>query len=195
MGRLKNFYIFACVLTTVGIQLATAEVASAAPAQVIIIRHGEKPASGDNLSPRGYQRAQALVGFFENNPAVLQYGTPTAIYASDPGVKGTSHRMVETVTPLAESLGISIDSSFNKDDLTGLVNDILNNPNYDGKMVLICWEHTVIPEMASDFGWSSAPTTWDDSVFDRVWILNFSGNTVTSFDNIPEHLLPGDSSS
>src|SRR5665213_1161111 len=81
-------------------------VASATPAQIVIIRHGEKPKSGPDLDARGYQRAHALVGFFEKNPAMLRFGRPVAIYAMapktqvDPSDDEGSLRAIETVQPL-----------------------------------------------------------------------------------------------
>ena len=52
--------------------------------QVIVIRHGEKPDSGNGLNSQGFARAQALVDFLLNNPAVTKFGTPAAIYAMKP---------------------------------------------------------------------------------------------------------------
>ena len=167
--------------------------AFAAPAQVIIIRHGEKPPSGPDLDEQGYARAQALVGFFQNNPAVTQFGTPAAIYAMDPKGPNGSMRAIETVTPLAQALGQSIDTDYKRKDIPQLVQDILGNPAYDGKMVLICWEHSVIPDIVDAFGWTSAPQSWAGSSFDRAWVLTFTGDRVTDFVDVPEHVLPGDS--
>ncbi len=167
--------------------------AFAAPAQVIIIRHGEKPPSGPDLDEQGYARAQALVGFFQNNPAVTQFGTPAAIYAMDPKGPNGSMRAIETVTPLAQALGQSIDTDYKRKDIPQLVQDILGNPAYDGKMVLICWEHSVIPDIVDAFGWTSAPQSWAGSSFDRAWVLDFTGSQVTGFTDVPEHVLPVDS--
>ena len=167
--------------------------ALAAPAQVIIIRHAEKPETGNQLSPQGFQRAGALVDFFEHAPAVNQHGTPAAIYAMAPKGANGSLRPIQTVTPLADALGLTINKTYLRDQLTALVQDILGNPGYQGKMVLVCWEHNVIPEMVQDFGWTSAPDSWAGEVFDRAWILNFTGDKVTSFQDAPEHVLPGDS--
>ncbi|MFI5361409.1 MAG: histidine phosphatase family protein [Elusimicrobiota bacterium] len=173
--------------------LATGAVpARATPAQVIIIRHGEKPDEGNELSPRGFQRAQALVDFFEHSPAVTRHGTPAAIYAMNPKDEDGSLRPIQTVTPLAEALGLRIDHDYVKDELPQLVKDIKANHAYDGKMVLICWEHKMIPVLVSDFGWNSAPKSWKGKVFDQAWVLDFEGDAVSSFRIVPEHVLPGD---
>lgn len=167
--------------------------AQAGPAQVIIIRHGEKPQSGSDLSPRGYERAQALVGFFQNNPAVTQYGAPAAIYAEKPKPDGSQVRPLETVQPLAESLGLQVNTGYKKADASGLAQAILSDPAYRGKMVLISWEHHMIPAIAQAFGMSQTPD-WANDVFDRAWILNFDGGKPVSLQNVPQRLLPGDSS-
>ena len=97
------------------------------------------------------------------------------------------------MTPLAEKLGLTINSNYLRDDLKPLIAEIMGNPAYEGKLVLICWEHTVIPTMVDDFGWTSAPQSWSGKVFDRAWILDFNGDSVFSFQDVPEHVLPGDS--
>ncbi|HEX4048351.1 MAG TPA: histidine phosphatase family protein [Elusimicrobiota bacterium] len=173
---------------------ASALPARAAPAQVIIIRHGEKPDTGPDLDAQGYQRAAALVGFFESNPAVTRYGPPVAIYAMDPKDEDGSMRPIETVTPLADALKLTIDHDYLKDQLPQLVSDIMADKDYDGKMVLVCWEHKVIPDLVRDFGWESPPKWPGGSVFDQAWILDFDASgTVSSFQVVPEHVLPGDS--
>ncbi|MBF0501414.1 MAG: histidine phosphatase family protein [Candidatus Riflebacteria bacterium] len=188
----KIFSLFMIFLVLAGLFPAGA---FCAPAQVIIIRHGEKPSSGNELSDQGRQRALALVGFFRNNPAVTKFGTPMEIYAMAPKGPDGSLRAIETVTPLARDLSLTINENFQKDDISGLVADIMHKPNYKGKMVLICWEHKIIPTIPTAFGWTSGPESWPGSeVYDRAWIMNFTDDKVTSFQDLPQHLLPGDSS-
>ena len=179
-------------LALLGLLLA-ASGASAAPAQVVIIRHGEKPPEGDELDERGWQRARALVEFFKSSPRVTRHGAPAAIYAMDPKAGGGSLRPIQTVTPLAQSLGLGIDHRYKKDQLPELVKLIMEDRRLDGRMVLVCWEHKVIPTLLRDFGWSSGPDKWKGSVFDRAWVLNFQDGKPTSFEDVPEHVLPGDS--
>ena len=172
--------------------LVLGSLALATPAQVIIIRHAEKPDSGSELSKRGWRRAHALVGYFEKNPQVTQYGTPVAIYAMAPKEEGGSVRAIETVTPLADDLGLDLQEGFTKKEVDDVADEILNAAEYDGKMVLICWAHKPIPDLVEALGWDSGPDEWPDSVYDRTWVLNFSGDKVSSFEELPQHLLPGD---
>jgi broad specificity phosphatase PhoE len=140
-----------------------------APAQVILIRHGEKPEKGHDLSPEGQKRAQALVGYFLKNPDVREFGSPVAIYAQGVGTH-KSKRPVETVEPLAKALKlkvIPIDYAKGKEMCT----DILKNSKYAGKMVLICWEHQAITDLAKALGVEDAPKFPD--AYDRTWIITF----------------------
>ncbi len=163
------------------------------PGQVIIIRHGEKPPVGNHLNDRGRARAQALVGFFKSNPEVTQYGPPAAIYAMKPSSDDGSFRPIETVTPLAQSLGLQIIEDYAKKDGLAMVQAILSNASYAGKMILICWEHHDIVNLVHYLGWDSGPDSWKGDVFDRAWILNFENGKPVSFKDVPQNLLPGDS--
>ena len=161
------------------------------PAQVILIRHGEKPEVGNELNERGWQRAYALPGFFKNNASVNAFGAPGAIYAMAPKGEDGSVRAIQTVTPYAHDLDKKIHSDFKKMEIENLVHEIKTASQYDGKMVLICWEHKVIPQIAEAFGLSN-PQEWG-KVYDRAWVLTFRGSRVVDFKNVPQRLLPGDS--
>ena len=74
------------------------------PDQVIIIRHAEKPKQGDDLSLKGRERAAALVPFFLDGDKP----TPAAIFAQGISDMRHSRRPVQTVTPLAHELNLSV---------------------------------------------------------------------------------------
>ncbi|MBC7538524.1 MAG: histidine phosphatase family protein [Bacteriovorax sp.] len=168
-------------------------LAYSAPAQVVIIRHGEKPAVGNELNTQGWQRANALPQFFENNKIVAEFGKPIALYAGAPNKPGGAIRSIQTITPYADQLGLIIHKEITKNEISSLVNKVMNTREYEGRTVIICWEHSLIPEMAQLFGETNAPTSWDDNVFDRAWVIRFKDNQVTDFLNLPQHLLPSDS--
>jgi hypothetical protein len=171
--------VWLCLLVT--------SISWGAPAQVLIIRHGEKPDTGNDLSSAGQERAQNLISYFEKNPDVTRYGTPVAIYGFGPGADDGSLRGIETVTPLADALGLKVQSQFTKNDLQPIVDEVMSKPTYDGKMVLICWEHKMIPALAHQFGADQAPDAWAGSdVYDQVWEIDFSGETVSNFKTFSE---------
>lgn len=173
--------------------LAWAPSVRATPAEILIIRHAEKNSDGVDLSDRGHERATALVDFFEQQRQVTRFGTPVAIYAGAPTHEDGSQRAIETVAPLAESLGLELRTGFHKKEVGALVNEVLSNHLYDGKMVLICWEHGLIPDIANAIGAGSVPAKWKGSDFDRVWRIDFDGDQPGDVEDLPQHLLPGDS--
>lgn len=193
------------------------------PSQVLIIRHGEKVGDpkrdndgGRHLSIQGSARAAALPMLFV--PALPQlscalhlkaaqfhghyrqiptkgkaprFPTPNHIFATQRSKH--SNRPVETVTPLATALDLPIHDRFadKEKDIKKMVNAILND--YPGKIVLICWHHGKIPDLAKALG-VSKPPKWDGKVFDRVWQITFPKGKA-SLQDLPQMLLYGDSKS
>jgi broad specificity phosphatase PhoE len=96
--------------------LAVASQALAQPSQVILIRHAEKPMSGNELSPQGRERAAALVPFFLGTDELLEFNTPAAIYAQSQKKETSSIRSIETVKPLAEALQLRINKTSARDE-------------------------------------------------------------------------------
>lgn len=165
---------------------------NALPAQVIIIRHAEKPANGNSLSTKGRERAAALAPYFMETKELLTYGTPVAIYAMASSKDHPSKRPIETVTPLSEQLKIPLKTAYARNEYKKMAEEIKNAPEYAGNTVLVCWEHDVIPEMARAFGALQTPAKWQSDIFDRNWIITFSNTGRASFLNMPQQLLFGD---
>jgi broad specificity phosphatase PhoE len=170
------------------------------PDRIMFIRHAEKPADGENgvtadnivdkesLTVRGWQRAGALIAFFCAQPKMK----PTAIFASGIGRGSNSKRPVETVTPLAARLKESAQVIFNtahlKNDAQPLMNDVLST----GGIVLVCWEHKHIPELAARLPSTlPSPKIWPDDRFDVVWIFDRTDKG-WSFSQMLQRLLPKD---
>ena len=177
-----------------GIWLAiVVNAAFADPAEVILIRHAEKPETGNDLTLRGRERAAALVPYFLETPELLEAKTPVAIYAQRPKNATSSIRSIETVRPLANALHLKINDSFVRDEFQQMVEEIRHKPEYEGHTVLICWEHKVIPEIAAKLGAENAPKSWPDATYDRTWIVKFQGDKKTTCSDVPQRLLFGDS--
>ena len=174
--------------------LLVAEAVIGRPAQVILLRHAEKPEEvwDPHLSPRGEERARALVSFFTNTPALTTNGLPVALFAARPKNHGGGVRSEETLAPLAKQLNLPIQTPYPSTDPAALVQTIMNRGAYDGKTVVVCWVHTDLPELAREFGVKFAPVHWKDSVFDRAWIIRFTGKKA-KLTEIAQKLLPGDS--
>lgn len=158
------------------------------------MRHAEK-SSGNELNEQGWQRARALPRYFEENSLLRSLGKPVAIYAASPKHEGSSIRPEQTVTPLAQALGISINLSFNFSQVRDLANQILGASAYDERMVVVCWVHKSINDLPAAFGveMPSSPQ-WPDGRFDRLWIIRYDSSCRPQFSWTDEDLLPGDPS-
>lgn len=160
----------------------------ATPAQVILLRHGEKPSSGDSLSPTGFERAAMLASYFTGS-LPFSMSPPVALYAQRSSTNHTSTRPVQTIAPLANAWQLPLYSSYSEDDYKQMVDDIVANNDYEGKMVMICWSRDHLGDIASKFGVQDAPT-WPSGVYNHLWIITFDGNTVSSFQNLLQPPLP-----
>lgn len=147
-----------------------------APNKILVMRHAEKPDDKDdpNLSAAGYKRAQELVGWV---PDAL--GTPAFIFAS--AQSKHSNRAIETVTPLARSLGLAIDSSYADAHYADLAKYILDKPKYDGSIILICWHHGEAPQLLHHLKApkGSYADPWPPAVFNVVYGVDYSSGTPT----------------
>jgi hypothetical protein len=144
-------------------------------ANILLVRHGEKPQSGTGLAPAGQARAQAYVAYFQNyaiggTPIKLQYIFATA--DSD-----ASHRPRLTVEPLAKALGLDINDKHADKDYATVADHLLSHGKYDGSDVLVCWHHGEILDLAAALGASAGtlppasnwPAKWPGDVFG--WLL------------------------
>ncbi|MFA6584529.1 MAG: hypothetical protein WCS77_09555 [Elusimicrobiaceae bacterium] len=185
---MKKFFAIA-VLVLAG----AAQSVFAAPAQVVILRHAEKPEVGNELNKQGWRRAYALVGFFRFNKHMNKFGAPAAIYAMAPKDAQGTLRPIQTITPTAKELGLPIRTNYKKKEEAALVKEIMSAKAYDGRTVLVCWEHHAIEKMVEEFGWKGKLRAWPDEVYDRAWVLTFDGRHVKDLKDMPQRVLPGDS--
>lgn len=157
------------------------------PKQIIIIRHGEKPdGPGRGLSPQGQQRADALATALPQ-----RYPHIDAIIATAPSAN--SERPLETVTPLANKLGLPINDQWSDKQVGDVAQALTTDPQYDGKTVVVCWHHGKIPELAQDLGVTPPQDPWPSNTFDRIWQVDYAPDGTPSIQNLPQHVLPGDS--
>lgn len=170
----------------------------AMPKAVILIRHAEKPTPEDSspsLSEKGWQRAKLLPQIFVENKALSELGLPDYLFAAGLQKDDSSKRSIETLTYLSKNLQIPINDSFKRDDFQGLTEEILENPIYDNKVIMICWQHKILSKIAKHLGVNPKPE-YNDQVFDRIWLITYlphQNSEQVSFKDMPQHLLPGDS--
>ena len=145
------------------------------PAQIILIRHAEKPADPNDphLSPAGVKRAERLVAFITTDPAMTRFGLPVAVFATKTTKRDDGQRTQETVAPLARALKLRVQTPYLGRFYAPLAKLVLANPAYAGKTVLICWNHEEIPQLAAALGVTPEPPKWKGSVFDQVYIISY----------------------
>ncbi|KAB8070113.1 hypothetical protein BDV29DRAFT_194360 [Aspergillus leporis] len=142
--------------------VAAASIATASPT-VYLIRHGEKPSDGGTgLSAQGVQRSQCVRSVFGKDSGYnIGY-----ILAQTPKKNGKRARPYKTVLPLAEDLGLTVDTTCDRDDHKCVKKAV---ENYTGEgNVLICWEHDNLTDIVEKLGDHDAPTYPDDR-YDLIW--------------------------
>jgi hypothetical protein len=187
----------------------------------MVIRHAEKPddkhqgvtshghVDEESLIVRGWQRAGALAALFDPTNGPLQdsrLAVPDVIYASNPvsdsaapdhGDKegSKSKRPLQTITPLADRLGVKPNLAFVKGEEKPMVDSVLAQRG----IVLVCWQHEKIHKIAEHIVGSRAPTKpipaeWPDDRFDIVWVFTppVASSDRWGFAQVPQQLLRGD---
>ena len=174
--------------------LISAQTVLATPAAVVLLRHAEKPVDdqGTDLSPKGWDRAKALPSFFHDRGEVKVYGLPVALFAVTPKNPGGSLRSIETLKYVADDLKLALNTEYTKKKGSDLAARIMNDHTLDGKLVVICWDHDFIDDVAVALGAKSVPQ-YPAQVFDRAWLLQYDTAGAVKFTDLPQRLLPGDS--
>lgn len=155
--------------------------ATAAANTVYLIRHGEKPADGGNgLTTQGQQRAQCLRTVFgassSYNIGYIIAEQPkdswfpftlllhiTSSHGTDTNIPsgGARTRPLMTVQPVATDLGLTVDTSCDRDDSDCVAT--LVSQYEGGKNVLICWEHDNLSNIVQSLGDMNPPSYPDAS--------------------------------
>ena len=176
------------------------------PDSICIIRHAEKQLGDgpplavaldgspdpDSLTVAGWQRAGALISLFVPRAgASAPLPTPTRLFASELGPHSHSRRPIETLVPLSDRLGVTLDEPFLQDQLDQLVATLRTCEGH----VLVAWEHKRIPLIANQLTGGSAgvPQVWPDDRFDLVWVFEpTAGGPTFGLHQVPQLLLAGD---
>jgi hypothetical protein len=170
MRKLTKIFFVICLLLPVSHLVAFSQQGQ--DLRVVMIRHGEKPESGDNLSCKGYNRAVRLA-----DVVVKKFGIPDLIFipSVSNGKSTKSARMLETVWPIATKYNLKINSKFDVLDKAGLANSLLANTG----LILVVWEHHNLPGILKKLGISDKNLDWPDSDFDSIWIVTVHKGKIT----------------
>lgn len=161
---------------------------------IYIIRHGEKKWLLGCLSKVGEERAHALHTIFEN-----RFKLPNHVFANFYDDHIDCERCIQTVTPIATSLKIKVNSSYgynkklggNKNAANAFKNIILASSG-NPQTLLVAWEHLNIKPLTEALGVSSnLIPSWSSSNFDSVYILTFNATShLISFNVSAEGFAP-----
>ena len=172
--------------------------------KIMVIRHAEKPvpdasggvrasgkADASSLTALGWQRAGALVQFFEHlSPPRAGVAKPDHLFATrfDKYAADASRRPLQTLEPLSRSMGLQVGDGFGKGQEHKLVGAILKLTG----VVLVAWSHENIRFIVESIQPSGAQAPeWPDDRFDLVWIFDRSPRG-WKFSQATQLLLAGD---
>lgn len=174
----------------------------------MFIRHAEKPGEDGpphgvnhdgehdphSLSVRGWTRAGALAGLFSYAPTASHphVVAPARIVATKSTHGYASRREVDTATPLARRLDVSIDEGFDHSQAKELSRSILDDP----RPTLVVWHHGSMSDLLAHFPVSNSgevPTRWPEERFDLIWVLVRDPEAQEyRFASVAQALLDGD---
>mmetsp|Transcript_25648 Transcript_25648/g.46330 ORF Transcript_25648/g.46330 Transcript_25648/m.46330 type:complete len:316 (-) Transcript_25648:156-1103(-) len=156
---------------------------------ILLMRHCEKygplvmsETHNQHCSLVGLERAHFMSTHLFNNKT---WPDPSFLYALSPdrGRGHYNHRQVETLTPTALKLGISINADFKEgqhDLLAAHIFQKMQAGNACGKLVVISWTHRSLPQLAAALGCGTftqehggCPYRYPEDSFDQVWMLKY----------------------
>lgn len=180
---MKNLYAL-LLLLLIPVMLQAQIPKNISSLKVIILRHAEKPATGDNLSCKGFNRSLQL-------PAALvkQFGVPNYIYVPAPSVgKATkSGRMLQTISPLAIKYNLSVNTNFTVDQTADLGKNILKKTG----TIVVVWEHDNLPGIVKALGITRKHLKWPGNDYDSIWLVTIThGKAVLTLSS--EGITPKD---
>ncbi len=190
--------LVAATVAWAGACLALSSPAAATPARIIILRHGEK-SDPYRLCEVGRQRARALVKQYLGKDAqnsLFAPGTaPEAIYT-------ISIHTIETASPMANSwdqplvfysvIPAGKEPKLFDSELARRTKQaaerLLTEPRFDGKTVIVVWEHNHIADASLPPGRKAlnlrsalnldklpgVPETWPTETYNYFWIVDYA---------------------
>jgi hypothetical protein len=150
----------------------------AAPAQVVIVSYAESTDSGNLTSTgscNGVERANYFPSYLSSTATLNAFGPPAALYGARQTAAYPGLNVLQSLTPSSRYFRIPIHAGYSYLESSGLADEILNNPDYDGKTVFIVWDFYEIPDLINAFGYSS-PALPTPVAYNRTYVLPFPIN-------------------
>jgi hypothetical protein len=156
---------------------------------ILLMRHCEKygplvmsgGTHNQHCSLVGLERAHFMSSQLFNKT----WPDPSFLYALSPdrGRGHYNHRQVETLTPTALRLGISINANFQEgqhDLLARHIFETMQAGKACGKLAVVSWTHRSLPQLAAALGCGTftqehggCPYRYPEDSFDQVWMLKY----------------------
>ena len=144
-----------------------------AEANVLLIRHAEKPVRGKGLSPMGEARAEGYAAYFPNLP--LARPSYDHLFAAKDS--HASHRPKLTLKPLSHRIGVEIEMPYADKEDDKFAKELLGPTDFSGQNIVVCWHHGKLLDLATrllkgykppkEADWPTPP--WPGEVFG--WLL------------------------
>lgn len=194
----------------IGSILVSVSKVEAVPRRIIILRHGEKQNSYQ-LSPQGQRRSLALRSYYLGKDARKSLFPKGA---GPDGIFAITLHTLELISPAAQSWNLPLHlysvvplPNLNQQDFTLQLNQrtreaahaVLTDPRWDGKTVVMVWEHKHIANQSLEEEFPKqkvtlrqllnldtlpqAPKSWDGDNYDYFWIIDYGDLG----SNIPTH--------
>jgi hypothetical protein len=183
-------------------RVSLAAAAQAQPSRIISLRHAERPTLTSSA-------ASVREGRTPSPPNILGKGATKSLFTADkrqPRFGVTLHAL-ETITPAAQTWGLPvIDYSVvpGENDNEGddakeaqlarrtqeAARDLLSKPEFNGKIVVISWEHkhiankkleqdTTLRQLLGLADVKGVPDTWPGDNYDYFWVIDYAPSKST----------------
>jgi hypothetical protein len=142
-----------------------------APATILVLRHAEKPRNplDLHLSEAGQRRAERLAAWLPET-----FGRPDILFAA--ADKLLSRRPRETLEPLAKATGAPLRHDVSGKHSEAFAGELLADPQYAGRRVVVSWRHKALPVLARALGASAGecPDPWPGELYDPVLRFDYA---------------------
>lgn len=143
------------------------------PSRILLTRHAEKTGDPEDihLSPEGVKRADRLATYIPQT-----FGRPDFVFAAARSKR--SIRSIETMQPLAAALGKAVQHDIEDKDFEDLISEVFSNPQYRGRMIVICWHHRKLPDIAALLGGQPGtyPDPWSEDLYNVIVDFRYDPN-------------------
>jgi len=98
---------------------------------------------------------------------------------------------METITPLAQKLGTTINTGFARFECKAMLENVMSRKG----VAIVCWQREYIPTIAQLILDDKLvpPSIWPEDCFDMIWVFDLDRKKSRyNFKQVPQRLLTGD---